>query len=75
MPHSLRSAIPFPPYHSALLACAVSGCLIAASAPSPATPLGIGDPLFPTLGNPGYDVKSYDLSFTYPGSNNKPSPP
>ncbi|MEV7361457.1 M1 family metallopeptidase [Streptomyces sp. NPDC059687] len=73
MPHSLRSAIPRSRRTTAaLLACAVSGCLIAASAPSPATPLGIGDPLFPTLGNPGYDVKSYDLSFTYPGSNNKP---
>jgi aminopeptidase N len=45
-------------------------CLLAASAP--ATPLGVGDRLFPHLGNPGYDVASYDLSFTYPGSNSKP---
>ncbi|MFD9514136.1 M1 family metallopeptidase [Streptomyces mirabilis] len=56
----------------ALLASAVSVCLVAASAPSPATPLGIGDRLFPHLGNPGYDVKLYDLSFTYPGVNDKP---
>jgi aminopeptidase N len=55
---------------AALLASAVSVCLIAASAP--AAPLGVGDRLFPHLGNPGYDVASYDLSFTYPGSNSKP---
>ncbi|MFE9449842.1 M1 family metallopeptidase [Streptomyces sp. NPDC006739] len=55
---------------AALLASAVSVCLLAASAP--AKPLGIGDRLFPYLGNPGYDVASYDLSFTYPGTNDKP---
>ncbi|MGP4009155.1 M1 family metallopeptidase [Streptomyces sp. 4N124] len=55
---------------AALLASAVSVCLIAASAPP--TPLGVGDRLFPHLGNPGYDVASYDLSFTYPGTNSKP---
>ncbi|SPE99337.1 M1 family metallopeptidase [Streptomyces sp. MA5143a] len=56
----------------ALLTSAVSVCLIAASAPSPAVPLGVGDRLFPHLGNPGYDVQSYDLAFTYPGDNLKP---
>jgi aminopeptidase N len=61
-PHRLKA--------TALLASAVSVCLLAASAP--ATPLGVGDRLFPHLGNPGYDVASYDLSFTYPGSNTKP---
>jgi aminopeptidase N len=55
---------------AALFASAVSVCLLAASAP--ATPLGVGDRLFPHLGNPGYDVASYDLSFTYPGDNSKP---
>ncbi|GAB7104933.1 M1 family metallopeptidase [Streptomyces phaeofaciens JCM 4814] len=55
---------------SALLASAVSVCLVAASAP--AEPLGVGDRLYPYLGNPGYDVASYELSFTYPGSNSKP---
>ncbi|MDQ1015827.1 M1 family metallopeptidase [Streptomyces afghaniensis] len=55
---------------AALLASAVSVCLVAASAP--AVPLGVGDRLFPYLGNPGYDVASYDLSFTYPGSNSEP---
>src|SRR3954471_16461718 len=55
---------------AALPASAASVCLLAASAP--AAPLGIGDRLFPHLGNPGYDVASYDLSFTYPGGNDKP---
>jgi aminopeptidase N len=55
-----------------VLASAVSVCLIAASAPSPPVPLGVGDRLFPHLGNPGYDVESYDLAFTYPGTNSKP---
>ncbi|WP_210576848.1 M1 family metallopeptidase [Streptomyces sp. GESEQ-4] len=55
---------------AALLASAVSVCLVAASAPP--APLGVGDRLFPHLGNPGYDVASYDLSFTYPGTNSKP---
>ncbi|MFI9644730.1 M1 family metallopeptidase [Streptomyces sp. NPDC052040] len=73
MPHTPRSAIPRARRaRAALLACAVTGCLIAASAPRPAEPLGIGDPLYPTLGNPGYDVLSYDLSFTYPGANSTP---
>ncbi|MEU6576385.1 M1 family metallopeptidase [Streptomyces sp. NPDC046805] len=55
---------------AALLASAVSVSLLAASAP--AVPLGIGDRIFPYLGNPGYDVASYDLSLTYPGTNDKP---
>ncbi|MFF8673229.1 M1 family metallopeptidase [Streptomyces sp. NPDC015242] len=55
---------------AALLASAVSVCLVAASAP--AVPLGVGDRLFPYLGNPGYDVAAYDLSFTYPGTNSEP---
>ncbi|MFF3487185.1 M1 family metallopeptidase [Streptomyces sp. NPDC002701] len=57
----------------ACIASAASVCLIAASAPAP-SPLGIGDRLFPHLGNPGYDVTAYDLAFTYPGSNSKPLP-
>ncbi|MFI1734198.1 M1 family metallopeptidase [Streptomyces acidicola] len=57
---------------AALLTSAVSVCLIAAGVPSPAVPLGVGDRLFPYLGNPGYDVRSYDLAFTYSGSNREP---
>ncbi|WP_030235333.1 MULTISPECIES: M1 family metallopeptidase [unclassified Streptomyces] len=53
-----------------LLASAVSVSLVAASAP--VVPLGVGDRLFPYLGNPGYDVAAYDLSFTYPGTNTEP---
>jgi aminopeptidase N len=45
--------------------------LIAATLPAP-EPRGIGDPLFPHLGNPGYDVTSYDLDLTYQGDNRKP---
>ncbi|MEW2416642.1 M1 family metallopeptidase [Streptomyces sp. NPDC046866] len=52
-----------PRLRAALLAAA-SLTLVAAALPPP-TPLGIGDPLFPQLGNPGYDVLSYDLSLTY----------
>lgn len=29
------------------------------------TDLGVGDPLDPTLGNPGYDVSHYDLTLTW----------
>ncbi|GAA0463684.1 M1 family metallopeptidase [Streptomyces stramineus] len=42
-----------------------------AAAPPAATPQGIGDRLFPDLGNPGYDVSAYDITFTYHG-NDKP---
>ena len=45
--------------------------LVAAALPSP-EPVGIGDRLFPTLGNPGYDVASYDIAFRYSGDNSKP---
>ncbi|MFC5170707.1 M1 family metallopeptidase [Streptomyces mutomycini] len=55
---------------AALLATA-SVTLVAATLPAP-EPLGIGDRLFPHLGNPGYDVLSYDISLTYGGSNGKP---
>jgi aminopeptidase N len=55
----------------AALLAAASATLVAAALPSP-TPLGIGDPLFPYLGNPGYDVLAYDIAFTYRGSNTKP---
>lgn len=64
-PRTLRIA-------SALLAAATSATLLAASAPSPVTPLGIGDRLFPHLGNPGYDVMAYDIALTYRGDNKKP---
>ncbi|CAM5602387.1 zinc metalloprotease [Streptomyces avidinii] len=52
-----------PRLRAALLAAA-SLTLVAAVVPPPQA-LGIGDALFPELGNPGYDVLSYDLSFAY----------
>ncbi|GHB22361.1 MULTISPECIES: M1 family metallopeptidase [Streptomyces] len=55
---------------AALLATA-SATLVAATLPAP-VPLGIGDRLFPLLGNPGYDVLSYDISLAYGGSNTQP---
>ncbi|WP_156726364.1 M1 family metallopeptidase [Streptomyces apocyni] len=61
-----------PRIRAALLAVA-SASLLAASLPAPAAvPLGIGDPLFPHLGNPGYDVTSYDIALTYRGDHRKP---
>lgn len=69
-PTGPRAAACRRPLTAALLASAASLGLLAASAPP--APLGIGDRLFPTLGNPGYDVTSYDLSFTYRGRNGEP---
>ncbi|MGP8298668.1 M1 family metallopeptidase [Streptomyces inhibens] len=35
-------------------------------------PEGLGDRLFPTLGNTGYDVTSYDVTLDYSGHNDQP---
>ncbi|WP_078868379.1 M1 family metallopeptidase [Streptomyces sp. NRRL F-5727] len=59
-----------PRLRAAVLVAASAG-LIAAALPAPA-PLGIGDPLFPHLGNPGYDVLAYDIALTYSGVNTEP---
>ncbi|WP_328308793.1 M1 family metallopeptidase [Streptomyces sp. NBC_00442] len=55
----------------AVLLAAAAASVVAAALPAP-VPLGIGDPLFPHLGNPGYDVLSYDIGLTYVGDNRKP---
>ncbi|MFF9688610.1 M1 family metallopeptidase [Streptomyces sp. NPDC014623] len=55
----------------AALLAAVPVTLVAATLPAP-EPLGVGDRLFPHLGNPGYDVLSYDISLTYRGSSTEP---
>ncbi|MER7921024.1 MULTISPECIES: M1 family metallopeptidase [unclassified Streptomyces] len=56
-----------------LLASAASVCsLCLLGAAAPPVPLGIGDRLYPTLGNPGYDVALYDVDLTYPGTDDKP---
>ncbi|GAA5080754.1 M1 family metallopeptidase [Streptomyces similanensis] len=72
MPRTPRHRVPRR-LKATLLASAASAacvCLLAASAPP--APLGVGDRLFPYLGNPGYDVSAYDLSFAYSGDNAKP---
>jgi aminopeptidase N len=45
-----------------------TGPAAALARPSNPTPgsAGLGDRLFPTLGNGGYDVRNYDLRLTYP---------
>ncbi|EDY42181.1 protease [Streptomyces sp. SPB074] len=45
--------------------------LVAAAMPAPEA-RGIGDRLFPVLGNPGYDVLAYDLTLRYKGDNTEP---
>ncbi|MFE9247885.1 M1 family metallopeptidase [Streptomyces sp. NPDC007088] len=50
---------------------AVCLSLLVGAAPAPEA-RGIGDRLFPGLGNPGFDVTAYDLAFTYSGDNRKP---
>ncbi|MGW2406762.1 M1 family aminopeptidase [Streptomyces sp. NPDC001739] len=40
--------------------------------PQPLEAQGLGDRLFPTLGNTGYDVTSYDVSLDYSGHNDRP---
>ncbi|MEU2249553.1 M1 family metallopeptidase [Streptomyces sp. NPDC019224] len=56
----------------AALLAAASAALVAATLPAAPVPLGIGDPLFPHLGNPGYDVLAYDIGLTYKGRNDEP---
>ncbi|UGY94006.1 M1 family metallopeptidase [Streptomyces gobiensis] len=58
------------PSATATAVAVTSLALVAASIPAP-TPLGIGDRLFPELGNPGYDVLSYDIALRYSGDNTK----
>ncbi|MFE0170694.1 M1 family metallopeptidase [Streptomyces sp. NPDC059002] len=56
----------------AAIATAAAAATLALAAPAQADPFtptpgadGVGDPLFPTLGNGGYDVRHYDLSFDF----------
>ncbi|TSB18034.1 M1 family metallopeptidase [Streptomyces benahoarensis] len=53
------------------LALAAVAALGAAAPPAPG-PAGIGDRLFPQLGNPGYDVLAYDIALDYSGRNDRP---
>lgn len=56
----------------AATATAAAASALALALPAHAAPFdpapgadGVGDPLFPTLGNGGYDVRHYDLSFDF----------
>src|SRR3954447_15725419 len=56
-------------FTAAVVACGLIGSAVPATAgafdrPSPGA-AGIGDRLFPTLGNGGYDVQHYDLDLHY----------
>ena len=52
---------------AALLIASPAGAASRHPAPSPGAE-GIGDRLFPQLGNGGYDARHYDLAFTYASS-------
>ncbi|MEU4204256.1 M1 family metallopeptidase [Streptomyces sp. NPDC039022] len=54
-----------------VLGLLAAAALVAAALPD-ATPLGVGDRLYPHLGNPGYDVRAYDIALTYSGRNDRP---
>ncbi|MEU5212950.1 M1 family metallopeptidase [Streptomyces sp. NPDC020742] len=45
---------------------------LALTEPQPLGAQGLGDRLFPTLGNTGYDVTSYDVTLDYSGHNDRP---
>ncbi|MFI9309441.1 M1 family metallopeptidase [Streptomyces triculaminicus] len=55
----------------AVLVAAAAALVLGAAAPPGPLAVGIGDRLFPHLGNPGFDVAAYDISFTY-RANNQP---
>ncbi|MGW7433621.1 M1 family metallopeptidase [Streptomyces sp. NPDC054861] len=71
MPLTSRTTSPRARWLRSAVLVAASAGLVAAALPAPA-PLGIGDPLFPHLGNPGYDVRSYDIHLRYGGRNTEP---
>ena len=60
--HRIRSALTIA---LALIASLVLVAQAAAAPPRPGAP-GVGDRLFPTLGNGGYDAGHYHLDLTYP---------
>ncbi|MEO3851980.1 M1 family metallopeptidase [Streptomyces sp. B8F3] len=69
--HALLAAVVLATLAAAPAAPAAPGRTGTQDAPPP-RPAGIGDPLFPHLGNPGYDVLGYDIALTYPGRNDAP---
>ncbi|MFF7023260.1 M1 family metallopeptidase [Streptomyces klenkii] len=73
MPHSpgKPALIPWRSVRRRAALAAATALLVGAAAPPAANPQGVGDRLFPDLGNPGYDVAAYDIKFNYHG-NSKP---
>ncbi|WP_327705218.1 M1 family aminopeptidase [Streptomyces decoyicus] len=71
LPRGPSGRIRWTGYRAAALGLAALATLGVAE-PSPLGPQGLGDPLYPTLGNTGYDVTSYDVSLDYSGHNNQP---
>ncbi|RLV09737.1 zinc metalloprotease [Streptomyces griseocarneus] len=78
MPHSLaaraRTRFPFNQWslrRRAAFYTAAATLLVGAAAPPVPTAEGIGDRLFPYLGNPGFHVLAYDIALDYHG-NDKP---
>ncbi|MGW1074492.1 M1 family metallopeptidase [Streptomyces sp. NPDC002537] len=74
MPHSRRTRFPFrqwPLSRRAAFYTAATTLLVGAAAPPTPTAEGVGDRLFPYLGNPGFDVLAYDIALDYHG-NDKP---
>lgn len=58
--------IPLPGRRAALaLSLVLGAALLSASAPVATAADGLGDPVFPALGNPGYQALAYDLAFDY----------
>ncbi|WP_239012695.1 M1 family metallopeptidase [Streptomyces sioyaensis] len=71
LPRTLRGRLPWAVRRAAVLGLAAA-CLGLTAPPAPGEAQGLGDRLFPTLGNTGYDVTSYDVSLDYSGHNNRP---
>lgn len=55
----------FRPRTALVPALVLSAALLSASAPPATAAGGVGDPVFPSLGNTGYRALAYDLSFDY----------
>ncbi len=51
----------------AVLALVLGGLLLSGAVPVANAADGLGDPVFPELGNPGYRALAYDLAFDYRG--------
>ncbi|WP_235450680.1 M1 family metallopeptidase [Streptomyces sioyaensis] len=71
LPRPLRGRLRVAVRRAAVLGLAAA-CLGLTAPPASVGAQGLGDRLFPTLGNTGYDVTSYDVSLDYSGHNDRP---